>query len=485
MKILSKIKSLNIGSKAKGILSSGKTVLSSLSKKNKAIIATGLSVIAVGGAAVATSSTIKNHKLERETDNSIIMEVENSTDTNDIYGPQLNGETPTSAVEDKKEATSKDEFLSDKVKDVEIKDNEDKKEEIKEDITKDNKNVESVDAEAVVGYVAGKPSGEEIVEKVEYSGNAVIVNGKAYETQEDADRAQQQIGSVEIIDNNNYVIGEDGNYYVSNESANNSNVGEVISVDITDNISTDVVYIDETVNSDNFYYDEENDILWGSAEDYMLSIDPTYGLQINTNYVEEETVVEENVEVVDNDEIITTEDVDAIYYGPDGKVYTTLESYNDAVNKYVEESKSEEASVVVETKEEVKTETKEEVKTETKTETKKEVKEEKKEETKKETKTEVKENTKEETKAEVKEEKKETKEETKPEVKEETKEETKTEVKEENKDNQEVKSEDEFDYLELLEDGKGILMPDGNYWSSEEDYYLITGQNQDTASKTR
>ena len=91
------------------------------------------------------------------------------------------------------------------------------------------------------------------------------------------------------------------------------------------------------------------------------------------------------------------------------------------------------------------------------------------------------------------EEKTEVKEETKTEVKEElveeTKEETKTEVKEETKEEvtEEVTESREYsdEYLDELLSDEGWIAPNGDYWTSEEEYLLVLNQNEEMAAKTR
>ena len=84
MNIFTKIKHLQIGAKAKSLFQTGRTKLNNLSTKNKRLVATGLSVITIGSAAVATSSVVNHTKMERnKADDSIVMENENPTDTDD------------------------------------------------------------------------------------------------------------------------------------------------------------------------------------------------------------------------------------------------------------------------------------------------------------------------------------------------------------------------------------------------------------------
>jgi len=448
MKIFSKIKHLQIGRKAIGILSSGKAKLSSMSKKNKRIVAGTASAIVIGLGGVGAAK-LANHtpKLDKNT-NSIVTEntTDNTDDNKEVYGPVFNGETPTDTEKDEKKPETKDEFLSDKVKDVKIKDNEDKtNKDVKEATNSDSKE------EAPVGYVAYPESYSkdgEIVEKVEYSGNAVVVDGVAYESQEDVNR-NNNVGSVEFEDNVQYYPGADGEYYLTQEDADNSYVEVYFDNNTnTDNNETGLsdgiqegydTYTE--VTDDSFFYDDkENRIRWASYEEYLKFTNPSYVLEADsTELVDEETNVVDD-EVAD---LVISDEDEEIVYGPDGEVYPSLEAYNEAMAKKIEE-----ASVIEETKVEVKEETKEE------------------------------------TKAEVKEE---TKEETKPEVKEETKEETKTEVAEETKEEvTEAKGDSEDDmYSDILLDDEGWFGPDGQWWASEEDYILVLSQNQEMAAKTR
>ena len=463
MKILSKIKHLNILSSAKGILSSGRAKLNNLSTKNKAIIATGLSIITVGGAAAATSSIINNNST-KEIDNSVIYEAENSNevDNDEFYGPELKGEIPTNVIEEKEEE-KKEEFLSDELKDVEIKDEEDKKEEITEDITNEDSNIVIVKEYTAIPTSSNEEvQGEEIVERVEYSRDDVtIVDGKAYEPVND---------TVEIVDNNNYVPGPDGDYYISNEDIENINMGEVITEDIYtvessedvyteesgEGIYTDETYVDEIDLSKPFYPDPTNpNKLWGSEEDYLLSIDPTYNEDFDIDKEEEKYLEETSEEVVsENNEIITSDEIENIVIGPDGQVYESLDEYNSKVEETIEESTKTETVIedVKEVKDEITGETEVAVKP---SEPEKEDNTTRKEE-------EVKiifgfGNDDEETK---------------------TSEETKVE---ENEDTEEI----DFDLLELLEGDAGKLQADGEYWVSEEDYNLVHSQEAEATSKTR
>ncbi len=473
MNIFSKIKHLKIGARAKGILSTGRAKLNSLSKKNKRIVAGTAGAIVIGLGGVGAAKIAKNAPKLDKNANSIVTE--NTTeDNNEIYGPTLNGETPTNATTEEKN----DEFLSDKVKDVKIKDEEEKtNKDVKEAV-----NGDTTSNENTTGYVA-YPEGEEIVEKVEYSGNAVVSDGVAYESQEDINR-KNNVGAVEFEDNVQYYPGANGEYYLTQEDADNSYLEVYYDNDTnTDNNETGLsdgiqegsdTYVEVTDNS-NFYYDEENNIRWASYEDYLMFTNPSYAIQSDFSEVvtDEQTTAED--ELIDS---IISDENEEIVYGPDGEVYPSLEAYNEAMAKKISDASKEE------TKTEVEEETKEETKTEVKEETKEETKAEVKEETKEETKPEVKEETKEETKTEVKEE---TKEETKPEVKEETKEETKPEVKEETKEEvTDAKGDSEDDmYLDILLDDEGWRDPEGNWWTSEEEYNLVNGITQTPSSKTR
>ena len=481
MNIFSKIKHLHIGAKAKSLFQTGRTKLNNLSTKNKRLVATGLSVITIGSAAVATSSVVNHTKMERnKSDNSIVMENENPTDTDDaIYGPQLNGEIPTNANTDKKEEKN-DEFLSDKLNEVEIKDEEDKKnEDVKQEINGNTDSI-TVDGKEAEGYVA-IPNGEEIVEKVEYTGDGFVVNGVAYETLEDANR--NNVGTIDFVDNTQYYPGANGEYYLTQEDADNSYKVEYYENDTyvpveTEDPNTYVISDDEINTSDNFYWDEENGIRWASYDDYLLVTNPVY--TVESDYTEE-VVDNTNTNETDLDNIDITDEYEEIVYGPDGEVYPSLEAYNEAMAKKVQEAASED--VFEETKEEEKSEVVEQPGEDVFEETKEETKPDVVEDTKEETKTEVKEETKEETKPDVVEE---TKEETKPEVKEETKEETKTDVVEETKEETKTEEKEEsFDDLDELLSNEGWPAPDGTWWASEEDYLLVNGLTQESASKTR
>lgn len=422
MNIFSKIKHLKIGARAKGILSTGRAKLNSLSKKNKRIVAGTAGAIVIGLGGVGAAKIAKNAPKLDKNANSIVTE--NTTeDNNEIYGPTLNGETPTNATTEEKN----DEFLSDKVKDVKIKDEEEKtNKDVKEAV-----NGDTTSNENTTGYVA-YPEGEEIVEKVEYSGNAVVSDGVAYESQEDINR-KNNVGAVEFEDNVQYYPGANGEYYLTQEDADNSYL-EVYYDNDTNYVpdSSDYIqegsdtYVEATDNS-NFYYDEENNIRWASYEDYLMFTNPSYAIQSDFSEVvtDEQTTTED--ELIDS---IISDENEEIVYGPDGEVYPSLEAYNEAMAKKISDASKEE------------------------------------------TKTEVEEETKEETKAEVKEE---TKEETKPEVKEETKEEV-TDAKGDSEDDM---------YLDILLDDEGWRDPEGNWWTSEEEYNLVNGITQTPSSKTR
>ena len=468
MKIFSKIKHLNIRSIAIGVLSSGRAKLNNLSKKNKAIVATGLSVITAGGIAVATSSIVNNKKVEKEIDNSIIFEVDSNDDniTEEVYGPKFYGELSNSAKDNKDE--KEEEFLSDELKDEENKDEEDKKEEIKEDITNTNDNVVIVKEynSEVVPFVEDV-QGEEIVERVEYSKDVTVVDGKAYETEEDANRHNQEIGSVEIVDNNNYVQGPDGDYYISNEDINNINMGEVITEDISSEEE-----VEEEINLEPFFQDPDNpEVRWGSERDYLLVKDPTYGMNFDID-AEEEKYIEETQEETNFEdiELIISDDSDIIYLGPDGTICNSLEEYNSKFSKYEEEAVTEE----------VKEETKEEVKEETKEETKEEVRISiKLEEEEKTVRDEEDKNDEPKVAEPIVADAK---------VVDEINSKLEVGTNSESKDIEEDEASKftnyEFDILELLEDDIGKIQDDGDCWVSDEDYNLVHNQ-EETVSKTR
>ena len=456
MKLFSKIKHLKIKDTAVNLLTNAHYKLSGLSKKSKTIIGTTAGVVAVGLGGLGISKAVKNAPKMDKNNSSIIMEDTTESNKENVTQPSLNGETVTTPTEDKK-VESTTEFLSDKLKDVEIKDNEDKKEEVTEKVNSDAKNITAVDENGNdISKEVANANGQEIVEKVEYSGNAVVVGDTAYETQEDANRAantQTQNGNVVTDDGQQLYLGADGEYYLTQEDANNAGVV------VYDNDTTTNVDVPAEESNDSFYYDEENGIRWASYDDYMLFMDPTY--KIESDYV----VEPDDVQVEFND-TVTSDEVEEVYYGPDGTPYNSLEAYNNAMKKQVEEANSVKATEEVEeieVQEELTSPIVEKelaapiVDNETEVEVKFEKKEDKKEEVKEEPKTEV----KEETKTEVKEE-------------------TKTEVKEEPTSSDIL---DELDNLEPITEG--WLDEDGNWWTSEEDYLMVTGQYKEETSKTR